>query len=39
MGGIMSKDNMALLKKYIVEYKSMPPDAFFYYTTLQLLAL
>ncbi len=28
MGVIMSKDNMALFKKYITEYKSMPPDAF-----------
>lgn len=28
MGVIMSKNNMALFKKYIAEYKNMPPDAF-----------
>jgi len=28
MGVIMGKNNMALFKKYITEYKDMPPDAF-----------
>jgi peptidoglycan/xylan/chitin deacetylase (PgdA/CDA1 family) len=28
MGAIMSKNNMEQFKKYIAEYKNMPPDAF-----------
>ncbi|MBP2634408.1 MAG: polysaccharide deacetylase [Firmicutes bacterium] len=28
MGTIMSENNMALFKKYIIEYKNMPADAF-----------